>query len=450
MRESNKTKQQLMGELVEMQRRLARLEAREAEYKQAEEEIQRLNSVLRTIRKVNQLITRVTNRELLLKESAELMVTTLSYMGCWVLLVDKQGKFLFATGAGFGRELTTLIKQMKLGNYPPCACQVLTQEIPLLICPSNEAQCLSCVLVRTCGGLESLAHRLECGGRIYGVMVVAIPSRVTFRQEEQGLLQEIAGDIAFALDSIEKGEERRKMEWELHKYQELDKLKTDLLSTVSHELRTPLATIKGYATMLLEYDRRLKRDEKREYLIAIDKAADRLAELIDHLLDTSRLEAGLLKLERMPTSISKLMREAVADARIREPKRRIELELERGLPKLTIDAKRIRQVVDNLIDNAIKYSPEETKVMVGARRVGQEILVSVVDQGVGIPEEELPKVFDRMYRLEQRLTGEMRGMGLGLAIARGLVEAHGGRIWAESEMGKGSAFYFTLPIETKG
>ena len=115
---------------------------------------------------------------------------------------------------------------------------------------------------------------------------------------------------------------------------------------------------------------------------------------------------------------------------------------------MNIDARRIRQVLDNLIDNAIKYSKEATKVVIEARQEGQELLISIADQGVGIPADELTRVFDRMYRIEQRLTPEIGGVGLGLAICKGLVEAHDGRIWVESKLRKGSTFYFTLPIET--
>lgn len=239
---------------------------------------------------------------------------------------------------------------------------------------------------------------------------------------------------------------QKHLETKMFEYEEVDRLKSDLLSTVSHELRTPLATIKGYSTMLLDYDRRLKRDEKREYLSSIDKATDRLTELVDHLLDMSRLEAGLLQMKRRPTSISKLIKEAVDDAQLRAHSHKIVLNLKKKLPRVNGDARRIRQVIDNIIDNAIKYSSEGTEVVVSAQRVRRKLFISVADQGIGIPAEDLKRVFDRMYRREQRLTPQIGGIGLGLAICRGLVEAHGGRIWVESELGKGSTFYFTFPI----
>lgn len=254
------------------------------------------------------------------------------------------------------------------------------------------------------------------------------------------------------LSLIRQVVERRQLEEkarQLEALKELDQLRRQLLATVSHELRTPLASIKGYSTMLLDYDARLEHDEKREYLESIDKATIRLTELVDNLLDMSRLEAGLLKLEKAPISISKLLRETVAEAQVWAPDHRIVLEVTKKLPRVSIDAKRIRQVLDNLIDNASKYSGQGTQILVSAKQAGQELMLSVADQGIGIPADELPRIFDPMYRIRQRLTPEAGGAGLGLTICKGLVEAHGGRIWMESEEGKGSTCFFTLPLDTR-
>jgi len=255
-------------------------------------------------------------------------------------------------------------------------------------------------------------------------------------------------DMNHILMLITQVAERKQAEERVVEYEELDRLKGNLLATVSHELRTPLAIIKGYSTMLVDYNRRLRSEEKKEYLQSIDRATDRLIELIDHLLDMSRLEAGLLKLDKQPTNISQLIQEVVAEAKLRAPRHTIETDERQRLPTVEVDAKSIRQVLDNIIDNAVKYSDKESKVVVSAQRAGQELLISVADQGIGIPSHELGMVFNRMYRIEQRLTPEIGGIGLGLAICKGLITAHGGRIWVESELGKGSTFCFTLPLET--
>ena len=240
--------------------------------------------------------------------------------------------------------------------------------------------------------------------------------------------------------------ERKYLERKVIEYEELSKLKSDLLATVSHELRTPLATIKGYSTMILDYFSKLTSDETKEYLRSIDNSTDRLAKLVDNLLDTSRLEAGLLNLEKMPVSMNQLIQGVAAEASIRDSQHHILVMKGKKLPKANIDAKRIRQVLDNLIDNATKYSPPNTEIMISAEQSGNELLISVTDQGPGIPTEELSNIFDRMYRIEQRVYSGANGMGLGLYICQRLVAAHGGRIWAESTIGQGSTIKFTLPI----
>jgi len=256
-------------------------------------------------------------------------------------------------------------------------------------------------------------------------------------------------DIIGVLGSGQDITERQLLWKKMVEYEELNKLKSDLLSMVSHELRTPLAIIKGYSTMLVDYGPRLNLKEKTEHLKSIDRATDRLTDLVEHLLDTSRLDAGLLKLAKSPTSIVKVIEQAVAEARFRTPDHNILISLKNCLPKMSIDAKRIRQVLDNLIDNACKYSEEGTDVVVSAHQEDDNLVISVADQGTGIAAGELERVFDRMYRAEQRLTAGGEGLGLGLSICKGLVEAHDGKIWVESKPGRGSTFYITLPLNNK-
>jgi PAS domain S-box-containing protein len=244
--------------------------------------------------------------------------------------------------------------------------------------------------------------------------------------------------------------ERKYLERKVIEYEELSQMKSDLLATVSHELRTPLATIKGYATMILDYFSRLTSQETKDYLKSIDSSTDRLSKLVDNLLDTSRMEAGLLNLEKSMVSISQLIQGIIAEASIRDSQHHTFTIMGKRLPKVNIDAKRIRQVLDNLIDNAIKYSPPGTEIVISSEVSGNELLVSISDHGVGIPAGELTNIFDRMYRIEQRVYSGVSGMGLGLYIAQGLVEAHDGKIWAESTLGQGSTIKFTIPILNSG
>ncbi|MFC1945910.1 PAS domain S-box protein [Chloroflexota bacterium] len=253
------------------------------------------------------------------------------------------------------------------------------------------------------------------------------------------------GSVATTVD-ITEVREAEKARQQMEEYRELDRLKTNILATVSHELRTPLAAIRGYTTLMLEYERQLEVAQKRESLRAIDLATGRLTELIDHLLDMSRLDAGLMQLNLAPTRLKRIISTAVAEARLRSPDWRFELDWQRVPAVMMVDASRVRQVIDNLLDNAVKYSVKGKTVNVRGRREAGETVISVSDQGVSVPESEQENIFNRMYRLEERLSEDPGGLGLGLAICKSLVEAHGGRIWVESDPGIGSTFHFTLPI----
>jgi PAS domain S-box-containing protein len=274
------------------------------------------------------------------------------------------------------------------------------------------------------------------------------PARLTGRP-----IKDETGNIIGTLAMIEDMSERQRAEEEHLKvieYRELDRLRTSILSTVSHELRTPLAGIKGYTTLLLDYYTKLKKTQKWESLVAIDNSTDRLTELIGHLLDMSRLDSGLLKLYLQTINLREILITAMAEAKMRSPKYRFKTKIDSRLPSVMADAQRLRQVIDNLLDNAIKYSDEGTEITLRTEVRPKEILVSITDQGMGIPADAIPKIFDRFYRIEERLKKDPGGLGLGLSLCKALVEAHGGKIWVESKVDKGSTFYFTLPIKKKG
>ncbi|MBM4429513.1 MAG: GAF domain-containing protein [Chloroflexi bacterium] len=226
---------------------------------------------------------------------------------------------------------------------------------------------------------------------------------------------------------------------------ELDKMKLQLLSTVSHELRTPLASIKGFTTTLLRQDVQWDEATRRDFLHIIDQESDRLSELVSNLLDMSRIEAGALSIDKEDVQIQTLLQETIEAIRMQTSRHSFVLEVPTGLPRVLADPRRIRQLVHNLLDNAVKYSPDGGQVTVRARPTSQHLTVSVSDQGMGIPTQQQKRVFERFFQVDNAPTRRVGGSGLGLAICRGIVEAHGGRIWFESEPGRGSTFYFTLP-----
>lgn len=234
--------------------------------------------------------------------------------------------------------------------------------------------------------------------------------------------------------------------------EELNRLKDEFLSTISHELRTPLGFIKGYAITPLLPDAPDDPRTTRRCLEVIAEASDELEELVGNLLDMTKIGAGTLSVSPAPTRLRPLVRAAVERSRLRTDHHRLLLVVPASLPPVWADAHRVEQVLYNLLDNAIKYSPEGGHIAVKAEQMGDEIVISVIDEGMGIPADELPALFQRFRRGQAARDRAISGTGLGLAICKGIIEAHGGRIWAESPavLGRpaespGTAIRFTLP-----
>jgi signal transduction histidine kinase len=226
---------------------------------------------------------------------------------------------------------------------------------------------------------------------------------------------------------------------------ELNQLKSDLLSNVSHELRSPLTSIKGIVGSLLQKDINLDMVTREAFLTGISEETDRLSSLVTNLLNMSRLEAGVWKPEKERCYISDIINDVIERQIWVQKKHTFETNLEPELPEIYADYNQIRQVMINLIENASAYSDEGTRITVGARVVDGMVEVSVSDQGAGIPEEDLDKIFDKFFRGTQQRQ-QPGGTGLGLAVSQSIINAHSGRIWVESQVGHGSTFYFRLPV----
>ncbi len=225
-------------------------------------------------------------------------------------------------------------------------------------------------------------------------------------------------------------------------------LETEVIAAVSHQMRTPLAAIKGYATALLLQGDAYDAATRQEFLRVIDEETDRLASLISDVLESAAVGAGRLHLELQPVLLPQLAREVVERLARLSPAHRFVVSFQRRFPVLHADPGRLEQALHNLLDNAVKYSPEGGLVVVRGHIREAEVVVSVADQGVGIAPEHLNRLFERFYRIGGPGHRPVPGTGLGLPIARAIVEAHGGRIWAESSLGRGATFYFALPRQS--
>ncbi len=225
----------------------------------------------------------------------------------------------------------------------------------------------------------------------------------------------------------------------------VEAIKKDFVANVSHELRTPLASIKGYAETLLDGGLE-DREKLKEFLRIIDKHATRMSRLIEDLLILSRLESQDVPMEQEPIDIYKLIASITEGFKKHAQDKGITLSIHKNgtVPEVLGDRVRLEQVIVNLLDNAIKYTPQGGKVDVIVRYENDEVRVDVKDTGIGIPPEDMPRIFERFYRVDKARSRELGGTGLGLAIVKHIVLGLKGRVWVESTPSKGSTFSFTL------
>ena len=230
------------------------------------------------------------------------------------------------------------------------------------------------------------------------------------------------------------------------KLKEVDELKTEFVSNVSHELRTPLASIKGFVSTLLDIE--VSEDNRKKFLTIVDQESDRLNQLIEDLLDLSLIESGKMQFNFEPVNISEIMGKLKPEISEKIKKKGLSFKTEDldSLPMVRADKNALLQIFVNLVSNAVKFI-EKGGIWIRAEQWngGKYIKIYVRDTGIGIEEKHLEKIFEKFYRVETTIHA-IPGTGLGLAIVKDLVEKHKGKVWVESEVGKGSTFYFTIPV----
>ncbi len=229
----------------------------------------------------------------------------------------------------------------------------------------------------------------------------------------------------------------------------LYQMKTDFVSIASHQLRTPLTGLRWYASTLAEGNAGPLNPKQQELFNEIDRCIVQMVTLVDDLLDVARLDQGTLKLDMVPVALADLVAGVLHSLEPKAQKYHVSLSMDEGVkstPLVRADKSRLSEVLFNLVDNAIRYTPERGSVRLMARQEGKEVVIAVSDTGVGIPESERSKLFNKFSRIENPLSGRERGTGLGLYFAKGVVEKHGGRIWVQSVVGNGSTFCVSLPL----
>lgn len=258
------------------------------------------------------------------------------------------------------------------------------------------------------------------------------------------------GTLTLGHDITEQKKSEEKIKKQNRELKKLNRIKSDFLNVTSHELRTPMVAIKGYAQLLSDLSLGDITEKQKKAIDVILRNTNRLSNLVQDILDVSRLESGTMKFIPVETNIKKLIQEVseTMQSSARAKEITINTSVEEDIPSLVIDPERIKQVLINLINNAIKFSPPASSINLQVKRQDDYLLFNVQDFGRGIPQDKQDKIFEVFYQVDSAEDRKrLGGAGLGLAISKGIVVAHGGNIWVESIIGKGSTFYFTLPIK---
>lgn len=276
----------------------------------------------------------------------------------------------------------------------------------------------------------------------YGVLVLETLSKSpSFNEQDLPFIQALADLIALEID-------RDRLDAEasvIQKLQEGDRLRSEVMAALSHELRTPLASIKGYTTALMLQEVQWSEKKRQEFLRLIDEETDNLERMVSDIMDASLIDIGRLNIEPQPLRLPRLTQEVAQDMKHHSGNHRFMVDFPEEFPIIYADPSRLRQVFLNIIDNAIKYSPDGGLIVIRGEVRLKDVVISISDQGVGISPEDLIPLFDKYFRVKAPTGYHVPGTGLGLPVARAIVETHGGRIWARSKVGEGTTLFFSIP-----
>jgi PAS domain S-box-containing protein len=413
--------------------------------KQAEKELRRRNEELAFLNAVATTLAEPRDLVSALQATLDKVLETIQVDGGWVQLIDPLDKKTLSLVAhqGFPANMVPILEETVLGNL--ATSTVAQTGKPIVADKASVA-----------AWLETAAHQetplqifavvpIRSQDSLLGTLGIFSSKRDELTQQEIQLLTTIGHQIGTTVENARLAQQTSEIEI----LREVDRLRAELIANVSHELRTPLGLIKASCSSLLVEDIEFDQKTQREILRGIDEETDKLKTIVDNLLDLSQAESGRLHLDIKSADIGQLTRETISTMqRDLSPTQHRFVHAFPPEPLIAaVDARAIERVLRNLLGNAVKYSPEGGTITIHGCREETHLLIAVRDEGIGIPAEELDKIFERFYRIDREETKEVGGVGLGLAVCRSVIEAHGGHIWAESTPQEGSTFYFTLPLE---
>jgi len=370
-----------------------------------------------------------------------IVAKTLEADVCAFLLYDEKTGELGVQPRAYGLgDVSESLYRVPVNNYKSSSARVFFTGQSFM---SGDAEKDPYVIARwNCASVIVVPLTLD--NRRIGVMRVGKREKNFFNEDHRKLVSLIAEE---AVVLIESAMVNRKLAEANHQLSQVNRMKDDLVSTVSHEFKTPLTSIKGFLNLLLAGEAGTLSDEQRRFLGIIQSSADRLHSMVLDLLDLSRLEAGGVRMEMRSIRADEIVRQCVQENLMaaRERALTIEERIGSGLPAISGDPKWLRHAVDNLVANAIKFTPAGGRVIVSVDSSRSKVRFTVEDTGIGIGPEDRERIFDRFYRASNRDAASAPGTGLGLALVKFIADKHGGRVSLDSELGKGSRFYLDLP-----
>ena len=307
--------------------------------------------------------------------------------------------------------------------------------------PSNRS-----VLAKALGSeilpRSTLAAPLQVGTNKFGVLELeTLRGPLVFSEDDLPFLQTISDLIALSIDRDRWSAQTDRIRAE----RRVEYLRSEVLATLSHELRMPLTAIQGYSSALLLEDVDWSEDKRQKFLHLIEEESQNMQSMLEDILDSSLINIDQFTIEKQPVRLHQLASDVAEEIQYRTDAHRIIVDFPEKFPVLKVDQRWIKQVFRNILDNAVKYSPEGGIVFIRGEERLNDVVIMVADQGIGISPEDLIPLFERYFRVRSDVNMHIPGVGLGLPIARAIVEGHGGRIWAESKLGEGTTISFSLP-----
>ena len=403
-------------------------------------ELERHNRTANTLLSVSQAVAQSLDLQKIIDAALEKVAECTGLEAIFIYLRDKD-KLKFKGYHGLSTR-TAANMPRELETASGVFSNLLEQSGPIIIKDLLRASESELSFLKNVGYRSFAGVPLTILGENIGVLGIATDFTQSLSPNNLELLTGIGREIAIAVRNAQLYEDASSA----RALRELDALRSEFLANVSHELRTPLSVIKGSANSLLQPDVIFDEQTRREFLVSIDRDADTLTRLVDDLLMLSRLEAKALEVKKKQHKISNVISNVKDHLDKLTIKHHLKISIPNDIPPVYIDEVRIGEVLTNLVENAVKFSDDNTNISIQAVYKNKEVIISVIDEGIGVPLELQKKIFERFFQGEGRKAGRRKGTGLGLAICRGIVEAHGGKIWVESKSDHGAKFIFSLPV----